>query len=79
MISGYSSKEKEETISRSGLWREEKFADDLRTISNGRIDIKVFADGELMPASEVPDAVATGVVDLAHSVGVYFSDKIPTI
>jgi TRAP-type mannitol/chloroaromatic compound transport system substrate-binding protein len=43
--------------------------------SDGNFTIDVFAAGELVPPFEVVDAVQTGTVDLAHTVGYYFSGK----
>jgi TRAP-type mannitol/chloroaromatic compound transport system substrate-binding protein len=43
--------------------------------TDGNFTIDVFAAGELVPPFEVVDAVQTGTVDLAHTVGYYFSGK----
>lgn len=43
--------------------------------TDGNFTIEVFAAGEIVPPFEVVDAVAAGTVDLAHTVGYYFSGK----
>ena len=48
-------------------------ADELRKRSNGRLDIKWFYAGELMPSKEIFDNVITGVVEMAHLCGGYVS------
>ena len=41
------------------------FADIVREMSDGRLDITVYADGELMAGDDVPAALASGVLDMA--------------
>lgn len=55
----------------------EKFADDVRVMSNGRMDIKVFAGGELVPALQVFDAVSQGSIELGHGSAYYWAGKVP--
>ena len=55
----------------------EKFAEDVREMSNGRMDIKVFAGGELVPALGVFDAVSQGSVEMGHGSPYYWAGKIP--
>lgn len=56
----------------------EKFADDVRIMSNGRLDIKVFAGGELVPPLQVFDAVSQGtVVEMGHGSPYYWAGKVP--
>lgn len=43
------------------------FADSVRAASGGRLDIKVFQTGAIVPAMEIFDAVSKGTLDLAHS------------
>lgn len=45
--------------------------------SNGRLKIKVFAGGELVPALEVLDAVSRGTVQMGHDSAYYHRGKIP--
>ncbi len=55
----------------------ERFAERVRTMSNGRLDIKVFAGGELVPALQVFDAVSQGAVELGHGSAYYWAGKVP--
>ncbi len=55
----------------------EKFADDVKIMSNGRLDIQVFAGGELVPPLQVFDAVSQGSVELGHGSPYYWAGKIP--
>lgn len=53
------------------------FADIVREMSGGRIDIKVFGGGELVPPLECFDAVRSGAADLAHGCAYYWAGKVP--
>jgi TRAP-type mannitol/chloroaromatic compound transport system substrate-binding protein len=55
----------------------EKFADDVRIMSNGRLDIQVFAGGELVPALQAFDAVSQGSVEMGHGSPYYWAGKVP--
>jgi TRAP-type mannitol/chloroaromatic compound transport system substrate-binding protein len=55
----------------------ERFADDVRTMSNDRLDIHVYAGGELVPALQVFDAVSNGVVEMGHGSPYYWAGKVP--
>ena len=44
----------------------ERFADEVRKMSNNRLDINVYAGGELVPALQVFDAVSQGTVEMGH-------------
>lgn len=55
----------------------EKFADDVKAMSNGRLDIQVFAGGELVPALQVFDAVSQGAVEMGHGSAYYWAGKVP--
>ncbi|MEX2630055.1 MAG: TRAP transporter substrate-binding protein [Tistlia sp.] len=57
----------------------ERYADRLRALSGGRLDVKVFAAGELVPPFEAFDAVASGTADLAHSTPYYWVGKSPAM
>jgi TRAP-type mannitol/chloroaromatic compound transport system substrate-binding protein len=55
----------------------ERFADSLRKMSDGRLDIKVYGAGELVGAFEVFDAVSQGTAQLGHGASYYWRGKIP--
>ena len=54
-----------------------RFADNVRAMSGGRIDIEVFSSGALMPYTEYFDAVRGGVVELSNTGGGYWTGKDP--
>ena len=45
--------------------------------SNGRLKIKVYAGGELVPALEVFDAVSRGTAQMGHDAAYYHRGKVP--
>jgi TRAP-type mannitol/chloroaromatic compound transport system substrate-binding protein len=49
----------------------------LEALSGGRIEVEVFAAGELVPAFEVLDAVSRGSIQLGHSAPIYWRGKLP--
>lgn len=51
------------------------FADSVRLASAGRLDIKPFSAGELVPAGQVFDAVSKGSVQMAHASPLYWKGK----
>ncbi len=51
------------------------FADSVRLASAGRLDIKPFSAGELVPANQTFDAVSTGAVQMAHGSPLYWKGK----
>ena len=55
----------------------EMFAENVRVMSNGRLDIKVFAGSELVPALQVFDAVSQGAVEMGHGSAYYWAGKVP--
>ncbi len=55
----------------------ERFTEEVKTMSNGRLNIKVFAGGELVPPLQTFDAVSQGTVELGHGAGYYWAGKIP--
>jgi TRAP-type mannitol/chloroaromatic compound transport system substrate-binding protein len=50
-------------------------ADRITTLSGGRIDVKLFAAGELVPGRGVFDAVSEGTAELYHAVPAYWGSK----
>ncbi len=55
----------------------ERFAEDVKTMSNGRLNIQVFAGGQLIPPLGVFDAVTQGSAEMGHGAAYYWSGKIP--
>lgn len=55
----------------------QQFADDVRVMSNGRLDIHVYAGGELVPPLQVFDAVSQGAVEVGHGSPYYWAGKVP--
>src|SRR5471032_1907038 len=55
----------------------ERIATRIRTLSGGRIDIAVYAAGEVVPAFEVLGAVGNGVADIGHTASFYWQGKMP--
>jgi len=55
----------------------ERIADRVRALSGGRIDITVYAAGEIVPAFGVLDAVGNGVADIGHTAAFYWQGKMP--
>jgi TRAP-type mannitol/chloroaromatic compound transport system substrate-binding protein len=55
----------------------ETMAKKIRTMSNGRLDIKVYGAGEIVPALEVFEAVSQGTVQMGHGAAYYWKGKVP--
>lgn len=55
----------------------ENFAELLRKMSNGRIQITVYGANEIVPAMGVFDAVSGGSVEMGHGAAYYWKGKIP--
>ncbi|MDZ7764034.1 MAG: twin-arginine translocation signal domain-containing protein [Melioribacteraceae bacterium] len=55
----------------------EELAKDIEEMSGGRIKIKVYGGGELVPALETFDAVSQGVAEMGHSASYYWAGKAP--
>ena len=55
----------------------ERLARSITETSGGRLQVKVFAAGELVDAFEVFDAVSAGLADMYHSVEYYWIDRSP--
>ena len=56
-----------------------QFADRVRELSNGRLDIKVFPPGGIVPSFEVFDAMRKGVLEMSDHYLVYWSGKDPAL
>jgi TRAP-type mannitol/chloroaromatic compound transport system substrate-binding protein len=55
----------------------ETFARYVEAMSDGRLKVKVYGAGELVPGFEVFDAVSQGTVEMGHSGAYYWKGKIP--
>lgn len=56
----------------------EKFATYVNEMSGGRLTIKVYGAGELVPGFEVFDTVSQGTAQMGHSGAYYWKGKIPS-
>ena len=57
----------------------ERFAESVRVLSDGRINIKVFAAGELVPMKESFSAVSNGKADLYHGIEMFWPGVDPSL
>ncbi len=55
----------------------ENLAKRITMMSEGKLQVKVFAAGELVPAFESFDAVSSGNAELSHSASYYWQGKTP--
>ncbi len=55
----------------------ERIAERVNAMSGGRLQIAVFAAGEVVPAFEVLDAVGSGVAEMGHTAAFYWQGKQP--
>jgi TRAP-type mannitol/chloroaromatic compound transport system substrate-binding protein len=51
-------------------------ADSITQMSGGRLTVKVFGSGELVPAFEVFDAVVAGTAQMGHAAAYYWKGKV---
>ena len=56
----------------------ENFARRVEEMSNGRLSIRVYGAGEVVPPFEVFDAVSQGVAEMGHGASYYWKGKIPS-
>ena len=54
----------------------DRLAEVINEMSGGRIEIKVYGAGELIPAFEVFDAVSRGTAEMGHGSAYYWKGKI---
>ncbi len=52
-------------------------ADYIARLSGGRLTVKVYGGGELVPPFEVFDAVSRGTAEMGHSTSYYWKGKVP--
>jgi TRAP-type mannitol/chloroaromatic compound transport system substrate-binding protein len=55
----------------------ELFAQKVEAMSNGRMKIRVYGAGELVPALEIFDAVSAGTAEIGHGAAYYWKGKVP--
>ena len=53
----------------------ENFAEKVEAMSGGRLKVKVFGAGQLVPAFEVFDAVSQGTAEMGHGASYYWTGK----
>lgn len=61
------------------LWGEGilRFAELVKVLSDGRLDIRVYGAGDLFPAMELFDKVRSGSVQMGHGAAYYWRGKVP--
>lgn len=57
----------------------ERFAELVNEMSGGRLQVKVYGAGELVPAMGVFDVVSSGTIELGHSASYYWKGKTPAM
>ena len=55
----------------------ETLAKNVKKLSAGRLNIKVYGAGEVVPALEVFEAVSQGTVEMGHGAAYYWKGKVP--
>ncbi|ELR65195.1 TRAP transporter solute receptor [Photobacterium marinum] len=55
----------------------ERLAEKINKLSQGRLVIRVYGAGELVPSFEVFNAVSKGTAQMGHSAAYYWQDRIP--
>jgi len=55
----------------------DRFAKEVRSMSAGRLNIHVFAGGQLVPPLGTFDAVSQGTVEMGHSAAYYWAGRVP--
>lgn len=55
----------------------ERFAEMVEAMSAGRLKVKVYGGGELVPPLEVFDAVSQGTAEAGHGAAYYWKGKVP--
>jgi len=53
------------------------FARRVDACSAGRLKIRIYGDGELVPAFEIFDAVSSGTAEMGHGAAYYWKGKVP--
>jgi TRAP-type mannitol/chloroaromatic compound transport system substrate-binding protein len=55
----------------------QRLADAITKMSGGRLTVKLYAAGEIVPALEVFSAVSTGAAHMAHTASLFWGGKVP--
>ena len=55
----------------------QRAADMITSLSGGRLSVKLYAAGELVPPFEAFDAVVSGTADMLHATPYYWQGKSP--
>ncbi len=55
----------------------ERFAKEVKIMSSGRLNIQVFAGGQLVPPLQTFDAVSQGTVEMGHGAAYYWAGSVP--
>ena len=56
----------------------EIFSNRVKELTDGKFTIKVFSAGEIVPGTQVLDAVQNGTVEVGHTASYYYFGKDPT-
>jgi TRAP-type mannitol/chloroaromatic compound transport system substrate-binding protein len=54
-----------------------RIADRINAMAAGRLQVDLFAAGEIVPPLAILDAVSTGTVEMGHTAALYWQGKIP--
>ena len=55
----------------------QRLADSITAMSGGRLTVKLYAAGEIVPALEVFSAVSDGVAQIGHTAALFWGGKVP--
>lgn len=55
-----------------------RLAKTITALSGGRLDVQLFAAGEIVPAFGVLDAVSNGTAEMGHTASVFWYGKMPS-
>lgn len=53
----------------------QRLVDNIRAMSNGRLDITLYSSGEIVPAFEIFDSVSSGTIEMGHGAAYYWKGK----
>jgi len=58
---------------------EERFVERVKELTNGRLEIKLFAPGSLVPTAQMLDSLQTGMIDMMKQYEGYYIGKMPEV